>query len=165
MRTITAEDCAEVSHEGFDEGIVKTDDGDSDATPARDNGLFVIPRGRGDGFRATIRGHFLDLADPNAGHTLAPTPDDLLILSIASEYAWSARRFLRACGLPDDVSVSATWRTQEDPPRPADISLTITMSKRAEAMSAALVTAFETSLGGRTAGAPVVHISWHGRNR
>jgi uncharacterized OsmC-like protein len=133
--------------------------------PTSSHGLFVIPRGRGDGFRASIRGHILDLADPGSGHALAPTPDDLLIVSIASELAWSARRFLRAYGLPDDVSVSATWRTHEDPPSLADIKLTVTVPKRAEAVSAALAAAFANSLAARSLAEHLVHISLEGVNR
>src|SRR5262249_28173752 len=70
-----------------------------------------------------------------SSHILAPTPDDLLIASIASELAWTARRFLLAYGLPEDVSVSATWRTPEDPRPLADINVTATVSGRAEAVS------------------------------
>jgi uncharacterized OsmC-like protein len=107
--------------------------------------LFVVRDGRGDGFRATVHGHILDLADPGSGQSLAPTPDDLLIVSIASALAWSARGFLRAQRLPDDVSVSATWRTHEDPPRLAGIDVTVTVSNSAVAASAALVAALENS--------------------
>jgi uncharacterized OsmC-like protein len=139
-----------------------TDDSDSHAGPTSRQALFVIPRKREDGFRASIRGHVLDLADPGSGHALAPTPDDLFIVSIASELAWSARRFLRARGLPDDVSVSATWWTHEDPPSLADISLTVTASRRAEAVGAALAAAFADSLAARSLADPVVHISFDG---
>jgi len=72
----------------------------SHAFAASNNALFVVPSGRGDGFRATKRGHVLELADPDSGHALAPTPDDLLIVSIAANFAWSAQRFLRARRLP-----------------------------------------------------------------
>jgi hypothetical protein len=89
----------------------------------------------------------------------------LFIVSIASEFAWSAQRFLRAYGLPDDVSVSATWRTQEDLPSLAGISLTVTVSRRAEAVGAALGAAFENSLAARSLAEPVVHISFEGVNR
>jgi putative redox protein len=146
--------------------VPNTDNGDSDAEPTSSHALFVIPRGRGDGFRASIRGHILDLADPGSGHVLAPTPDDLFIASIAAELAWSARRFLQAYGLPDDVSVSAEWRTPEDLPSLADISLTVTVSRRAEAVGgAALAAAFQTSLAARSLAEPVVHISFEGVNR
>ena len=107
----------------------------------------------------------LDLANPSSGHALARTPDDLFIVSIASELAWSAQRFLRAYGLPDDVTVSATWRTQEDLPSLAGISLTVTVSRRAEAVGAALGAAFENSLAARSLAEPVVHISFEGVNR
>ena len=106
----------------------------------------------------------LELADPT-DHRLAPSPDDLLIASIASDLAWSARRFLRACGLPDYVSVSAKWRTHEDQPSLADINLTVTVSRRAEAVSAALAVAFANSLAARSHAEPVVHISFGGVNR
>ena len=145
--------------------VPNTDNGDSHAVPTSSQALFVIPRGRGGGFQASIRGHILDLADPNSGHALAPTPDDLFMASIASELAWSARRFLRAYGLPDDVSVSATWRTQEDLPSLAGISLTVTVPRRAEAVGAALGAAFENSLAARSLAEPVVHISFEGVNR
>src|SRR5437870_13876118 len=113
-----------------------TDNGDSHAGPTSRQALFVIPRGRGGGFQASIRGHVLDLADPSSGHALAPTPDDLFIVSIASELAWTTRRILRAAGLPDDVSVSANWRTNTDLPNLADIDLTVRLPRRAEAASA-----------------------------
>jgi hypothetical protein len=144
--------------------VQNTDNGDSHAVPTSSHALFVIPRGRGDGFQASIRGHILDLADPTSGHTLAPTPDDLFILSIASECAWSAQRFLRAFDLPDDVSVSAKWRTPENLPGPADITLIVTVSRRAEAVSAALAVAFANSLAARSLAEPVVHISLEGAN-
>jgi len=100
MSTVTAKDGATATDNAHN--------GDGQAAPTSSNGLFVIPRGRGDGFQASIRGHILDLADPNSGHALAPTPNDLFIASIASGLAWSARSFLRSHRLPDDVSVFAT---------------------------------------------------------
>lgn len=124
--------------------------------------LFVVPRGRGDGFQASIRGHILELADPSSGSALAPTPDDLFVASIASELAWSARRLLRACGLPDDVSVYAQWRTPEDLPSPADIHLTLTVSSDAEAVSTGMAAVFENGLAARSLAVPVVHISVEG---
>jgi uncharacterized OsmC-like protein len=135
------------------------------ATPTSSHALFVIPCGQRDGFRASIRGHILDLADPSLGHALAPTPDDLLIVSIASEVAWSARSFLRAEGMPDDVSVTAEWRTPEGMRGLADVNLTVTVSSRAQAVGAALGAAFETSLAARSPSAPAVHISFEGMNR
>src|SRR5919198_3165941 len=120
--------------------------------------LVVSPHERRDGFWASIRGHVLDLADPNNGHALAPTPDDLFIVSIASELAWTARGILRANGLPDDVSVSARWRTSADPPRLTDIDLTVTVSGHAKRASSALAAAFENSLAVRSLTEPVAHI-------
>jgi putative redox protein len=142
-----------------------TGNGDSQAVFNSGHALFVSPRGRGDGFRASIRGHILDLPDPSSGHALAPTPNDLFVASIASELAWSARGLLRAQGLPDDVSISARWRTPEDRPGVADIHLTVTLPSRAEAASAALAAAFESSLVARPVAEPVVHISLEGVNR
>ncbi len=145
--------------------VQNTDNGDSPAVPTSSHALLVIPGGRGDGFQANIRGHMLDLADPSSGHALAPTPDDLFIVSIASEFAWSAQTLLRAYGLPDDVSVSATWRAHEGLPNLADIKLTVTVSIRAEAVGAALSAAFANSLAARSLAEPVVHISFEGVNR
>jgi uncharacterized OsmC-like protein len=125
--------------------------------------LSVIPR-RGEGLQAGIRGHMLELSDPT-DHLLAPAPDDLLVASLASELAWSARTLLRASGLADDVSVSAEWRTTEHLPRLADINLTVTVSKDAEAVSAALAAAFEKSLAERSLSGPVVRVAFDDSSR
>lgn len=117
--------------------------------------LFVNPTRRGDGFRASIRGHLLELADPGSGHRLAPTPDDLLIVSIASDLAWSARQFLRGHGLADDVNVSAARQTLENPPRLADISVTVAVSETAETMSDALMAALEERVAARSLDHPL----------
>ena len=134
-------------------------------THQQSDDLFVIPRGRGDGFQASIRGHVLDLADPASGQALAPTPDDLFIVSIASELAWSARSLLRAHGMPDDVSVSATWRRNEHVPGLADIKMTVTVSSRAEAAKAALDATFASRLAARSLAESVVSISFEGVSR
>lgn len=110
--------------------------------------LFVIPTRRGEGFRASVRGRIFDLADPGSDHQLAPTPDDLFILSVASDLAWSARSYLRAHELAGEVSVSAEWRTHEDP-RLHGIDATVTVSKSAEATSAALAAALTDSTASR----------------
>jgi uncharacterized OsmC-like protein len=154
MNTITANDGAPVRAER-----------DVHALAASSNALLVSPHVRRDGFWASIRGHVLDLADPNSGHTLAPTPDDLFIVSIASELAWTARRILRADGLPDDVSVSANWRTNADLPICADIDLTVKVPRRAKAASAALAAAVQNSLAARSLAEPVAGIFWEGTNR
>ena len=111
--------------------------------------LFVIPSGRG-GLWASIRGHVLELADPGSVHGLAPTPDDLFVASIASDLAWSARHFLRAHGLPDDVSVSAQSRRLEDPPSLADIRMTVTVSQTVAPMSDALEEALAERVAARS---------------
>ncbi len=111
--------------------------------------LFVLPtRGRS-GFRASVRGHVLELADPDADHDLAPTPDDLLVASIASELAWSAQRLLRARGLPDYVSVSGEWRTHDARPL-SEVDLTVTLSTRDEDLVATLGALLEGILAERS---------------
>jgi uncharacterized OsmC-like protein len=135
---------------------------ESDAAPTS-RALCIIPTRRGDGFRASIHGYMLELADPTDPR-LAPTPDDLFIASIASEFAWSAQRFLRARGLSDDVSVSAAWPTHEEPPSLADITLTVTVSRRAEAVLAAFAAAFAKSLAARSLAEPVVRVSLESAN-
>jgi uncharacterized OsmC-like protein len=117
------------------------------------DGLFVTPE-RGGGLRASIRGHLLELAEPSPVHQLAPTPDDLFIASIASDLAWSARHLLRVHGLPDDVSVSAEWRRVENPPGLADVSMTVTVSETAEALSDALEHALAERVAARSLDEP-----------
>ena len=119
------------------------------------DGLFVIPSGRGGGLQASIRGHLLELADPRSGHGLAPTPDDLFIASIASDVAWSARRFLRDHGLPEDVSVSAHSRKLENPRSLSDIGMTVTVSETVEAMSNALEDALAERVAARSLDGPL----------
>lgn len=119
----------------------------SDPVASRD-ALFVTP-GRGGGFRATIRGHLLELAEPSPDHRLAPTPDDLWIASIASDLAWSARQFLRSRGLGDDVAVSAEWRRLDNPPSVADISVTVTVPETVEALRDALEDTLTERVGAR----------------
>jgi uncharacterized OsmC-like protein len=144
-------------------GTEVSDRVESRAAPS--GALFVSPHERRDGFWASIRGHALDLADPSSGHALAPTPNDLFIVSIASDLAWTARAILRAHGLPDDVRVSATWQTQEehgDRPSLGDINLTVTVSARAKAARAALAAALENILEARSLAEPITNISWAG---
>ena len=120
--------------------------------------LFIAPTRR-DGFTASIRGRVLELEDPT-DHRLAPTPDDLVILSIASDLAWSARRLLRGQGLSGDVNVTATWRTVDDPPRLADISLTVTVPPILEGISAAILAALEERAAVRSLDDPPhIHLS------
>ena len=72
-----------------DRAAYGADTGDAHAGLTSSRALFVLRHERRDGFWANIRGHVLDLADPNPGHVLAPEPDDLFIVSIASELAWT----------------------------------------------------------------------------
>jgi uncharacterized OsmC-like protein len=153
MSTVTAKDGDAIAREG-----------ERRAAAITSNGLFIVPHGRGDGFHASIRGHILELADPNSGHALAPTPDDLFMTSIASGLAWCARSFLRAHGMPDEVSVSATWRKRESLPRLADINLTVTAPKSAERLGAELSAAFADTLAARTSD-KAIHISFEGAGR
>jgi putative redox protein len=127
----------------------------SGAAPAMRQALFVLPSRWGDGFRVSIRGHLLELADPSPGHGLAPTPDDLLIASIASDLAWAARRFLRAHGVHEDVSVAAAWRTPESPSRLADIRVTVSVPDSAETESDALMAALEERVAARSLDEPL----------
>ena len=128
------------------------------AKPGTDHSLYVTPRGEGHGFQARVRGHVLDLIEPDS-YALSPTTDDLFIVSFAAALAWSARSFLRAQGLPDYVSVCANWRTHDDPPAFADIGLTVTVSGQAADVREALTSALETSLAGRSLVKPVVRVS------
>jgi uncharacterized OsmC-like protein len=175
MNTIKTKD-GEVSDEDFGQEIselepiknrplrsVPTDNGESDAAPTS-HALFIIPTRWGNGFQASIHGHVLELADPT-DHRLAPSPDDLLIAAIASDLAWSARRLLRANRLPEDVNVSARWQTTEGLPGLADITVTVTVSTRAKAVSEALAASFAGSLAARSLAEPDVHISPEGGNR
>jgi hypothetical protein len=134
------------------------------SVPSIRNALFVIPRGQGDGFQARVRGHVLDLIDPSS-YELSPSADDLFILSMASALAWSARTFLRARGVPDYVSISAEWRTSQDPAGLADITLTVTVSRSVEPVTSELATVLENSIAARSLAKPVVHISFEGVNR
>jgi hypothetical protein len=111
--------------------------------------LFVIPSSRGDGFRASIRGHVLELADPSSGRGPAPTPDDLRTASIASDFAWFARHFLRDRGLDDYVSVAARQCTTEGSPRVDAVELAVTVAKQDAATRATLATALEREFAGK----------------
>jgi len=119
------------------------------AVQPEDHALFIVPARRGEGLLASIRGRVIVLADP-ADDPFAPTADELLILSIASELAWSARRFLSAQGQVTDVSLAVTWQTVEDPPRLADISVTVTAPPIADTLRAALQSALEERAAARS---------------
>jgi uncharacterized OsmC-like protein len=98
---------------------------------------------------ASIRGRVFALADP-ADERFAPTPDEILILSVASDLAWSARSFLRTRELEADVNVTATWQTAEHPPRLADVTMTVTVPATAETINTALRSALEQRAAARS---------------
>jgi hypothetical protein len=104
--------------------------------------LFIVPTRRGDGFRANVRGRILELEDPS-DHRFAPTPTDLVILSIASDLAWFARRFLHGHGEAADVSVAAAWQAVDDPPRLTDLEISVTLPSTTETTGDALQSALE----------------------
>lgn len=138
--------------------------GSHGGVPTSSRALLVNPHERREGFWANIRGQTIDLADPGSGHALAPTPDDLFVVSIASDLAWSARSLLRDSRLPDSVNVAARWRTYEGLQGPADVNLTVTVSRLAESVGAALGAALEKGLAARSLAAPVVRISLEGQS-
>jgi len=109
--------------------------------------LFITPTRR-DGFMASIRGRVLELEDPT--DRLAPTPDELVILSVASDVAWSARRLLRDHGITDQVNITATWRTVGDPPKLADVGVTVSVPPMVETVKAALLSALEERAAARS---------------
>jgi hypothetical protein len=117
--------------------------------------LFVVPARKGATFQASIRGRMLDLADPGSAEWLAPTPDDLFVASIASDFAWLARRFLMSRGLDDYVSVSADWRTHDGQLNLGELEITVTVSKSAEAPCSPLVTALRNRLEARSLSIPL----------
>ena len=117
--------------------------------------LFVVPSQRRGGFHASIRGRILELASPDPGHALAPTPQELLIASIASDAAWAAQTFLRARGLPDSVSVSGTWHTLDDPPRLAQVDVTVLVADGVDDADPTLIAAVERGFAAGWLNAPL----------
>jgi hypothetical protein len=138
-----------------------TRDDQLDPRPAYQS-LYVVQRGMGTGFVATIRGHVLELASPYSGHSLAPTPDDLFVAAIASELAWSTRALLQAHGLPEDVSIVANWRSLDDLPGPADIAVTATVERDAETAYTDIADLFARGLATRLRTRPRIHVSMEG---
>jgi hypothetical protein len=63
--------------------------------------LFVIPSLRGEGFQPSVRGHLIELADPDSAHGLAPTPDKFqegrvrLHVGVNAEDRWQFRASVR----------------------------------------------------------------------
>lgn len=128
-------------------------------SPGSSRALVIVPRGEGHGFQVRVRGHVLDLIDPSS-YGLSPTTDDLFIVSMAGALAWSARSFLRAQELPDYVSVSAAWQSEDDdPPTLSDLTLTVTVSRDAAGVREALTAALEHRLASRSRVEPVVRVA------
>jgi hypothetical protein len=119
------------------------DDSIGRATP-----VFVVPCRGAKTLRASIRGHVLELADPDSGRGLAPTPDDLRVTAIASDVAWFARRFLRDRGLDDYASVT-TW------PGAEGVDVGVTVCRSSEDARAALSAALEREYPGAFPGGRV----------
>lgn len=120
-------------------------------TIASPRALFVVPTRNGTGFQASIRGHVLELADPDSPFGLAPTPDVLLVASVAAEVAWSARRFLRSRGLEAHVGV----RAGERPVAERGVDVTVTVESAAAELAEPLVAELEAKLAVRRIGGPV----------
>jgi hypothetical protein len=105
--------------------------------------LFVVPCRGGNGFRASVRGHLLDLADPGPGRRLAPTPRDLVAAALASDVAWFVRRLLRDRALDDYVSVSAWTSASEGLPTWCSFDVRVDVSQQAARIGPTLATALE----------------------
>jgi hypothetical protein len=105
--------------------------------------LFVGPYRSGDGFRASVRGHILGLADPDSPDRLAPTPRDLVAAALASDVAWFARQFLRDRARDDYVSVSVRTSTSEGLPSWCSFDVTVDVSEQAAPLGTMLLTALE----------------------
>jgi organic hydroperoxide reductase OsmC/OhrA len=108
--------------------------------------LVVLPRPRGDGLQAWVRGRSVELADPSRDGVFTPTPDDLLVSAIASSLAWSARAFLARHGLNDNVTVSARWSTRGPSLGDVDVDLQITVVSLSAAERAALQAQLEAAV-------------------
>lgn len=120
--------------------------------------LYVTAHRQRDGFHASIRGHILELADPAS--PLAPTPDDLVVVSAASRLAWAAQRFARAHDIRDDVSVSARWRLDPGERNHGAFELTVTVSQDALPLAAALTEDLRAALDENQFRRPTVHLSF-----
>jgi organic hydroperoxide reductase OsmC/OhrA len=108
--------------------------------------LVVLPRPRGDGLQAWVRGRFVELADPARGDAFTPTPNDLLVSAIASSLAWSARAFLARHALNDNVTVSARWSTQGFSLGDLDVNLRVTVVNLSEVERDALQAQLEAAV-------------------
>jgi hypothetical protein len=119
---------------------------------------FVVPNKRGDGFRASVRGHMFELVDPESTHGLVPTPLDLLTAAVAADLAWFARGLLRDHGLDDYVSVAARVRVSASPAEPGGVDVTVEVSRDATALEATLAAALEGRLAAHSSLSPQLRI-------
>jgi hypothetical protein len=117
--------------------------------------LFIVPARSGTHFQANIGGRMLDLADPGSTDWVAPTPDDLFVASIASDFAWLARRFLISRGLDDYVSVSAAWRAHNGQPPLEQLEMTVIVSNGAEEACSPLVAVLQDRFAARSQSIPL----------
>ena len=140
---------------------IQSAEGDGHAAAPSGHTLFVVPRREGSGFQARVRGHVLDLIEPES-YAHGPTPNDLFVVSLAVALAWSAVSFLRTSGLPEYVSVFAEWVMADDSSSSSEITLTVTVSEAAEPAKPALVALLEESLATRFLAKPVVQLSFEG---
>jgi hypothetical protein len=105
--------------------------------------LFVGPYSGRDGFRASVRGRMLHLADPGSNQRLAPTPRDLVAAALASDVAWFARGFLRDREREDYVSVSVRTSTSAVLPAWCSFDVRVDVSVQAATIRMMLATALE----------------------
>ena len=131
---------------------------DRDTTAVSGYAHFVVPNKRGDGFRASVRGHMFELVDPESTHGLVPTPLDLLTAAVAADLAWFARGLLRDHGLDDSVSVAARVRVSESPAEPGGVDVTVEVSRDATALEATLAAALEGRLAAHSSLSPQLRI-------
>ena len=116
---------------------------------AAPHSFYILPSGRADGFRANIRGHLLDLADPMSSRFFAPTPDDLFVVAVAADFAWFARSYLRDCGVDDYVAVSAGWDTRDSPMPSESLSVTVTVALAAAELEETLTAELRARVASR----------------
>lgn len=133
-------------------------DADHETTTASGYVHFVVPNKRGDGFRASVRGHMFELVDPESSLGLVPTPLDLLTAAIAADLAWFARSLLRDHGLDDYVSVAARVRPSGSPTEPGGVEVTVDVSRDAASLEAALAAALEGRLAAHSSLAPKLRV-------
>ena len=84
----------------------------------------------GDRFAAAVRGHVIEVDQPEAdgGEDSAPTPVELLVASLATCVAHYARRYLKRHDLPTEgLAVDAEWEIVKGPARLGPVTLRLTV--------------------------------------